>query len=123
MSYTEIFQSLRWIMSNKVYDEMLSDMLNAVRRGESPYGVMQMYTKIIPKDVVAILKVWETTASVPESIDNALSLYETEFKSIINNFSKVVEPILIIFVWGVVLWIALSIFGILGSILDSINNM
>ena len=123
MSYTEIFQSLRWIMSNKVYDEMLSDMLNAVRRGESPYEVMQMYTKIIPKDVVAILKVWETTASVPESIDNALSLYETEFKSIINNFSKVVEPILIIFVWGVVLWIALSIFGILGSILDSINNM
>jgi type II secretory pathway component PulF len=59
---------------------------------------MEKYTLILPKDAVAILIVGENTASIRESIDSALSLYEIEFDTKINSLSKLIEPILIVVV-------------------------
>jgi type II secretory pathway component PulF len=51
-----------------------------------------------------------------------LSLYEIEFDTKINSLSKLIEPILIVVVGWIVAWIALSVFGIIGAILDSIQR-
>ncbi len=122
LPFVDVFLALKRIMNNKIYDKMLDEVVSAIRKWESPFEVMENYSLIIPKDVVAILKVWEQTASIKESAENAVKLYEVEFNTKINNFSKLVEPILIVFVWWIVAWIALSIFGIIWTILDSINK-
>ena len=59
---------------------------------------MENYSLILPKDVVTILKVGEKTASIGESVDNALGLYEIEFNTKVNSLSKIIEPVLIVIV-------------------------
>jgi len=122
MSYVDVFRNLRQIIWNWVYDQMLIDAIEAIRKWESPFKVMENYSLIIPKDTVAILLVWEKTASITESVDSALSLYEIEFNTKINSLSKLLEPVLIVIVGWIVAWIALSVFGIIGSILDSLQQ-
>ena len=123
MPFVDVFISLKNIMWNRVYWEMLDEVISAIRKWDSPFTVMDFYPLILPKDVVTILKVWEKTASIWESVDNALALYEVEFNTKINSLSKLIEPILIVVVWWIVAWIALSIFWIIWAILDSVNSM
>ena len=123
MPFVDVFISLKNIMWNRVYWEMLDEVISAIRKWDSPFTVMDFYPLILPKDVVTILKVWEKTASIWESVDNALALYEVEFNTKINSLSKLIEPILIVVVWWIVAWIALSIFWIIWAILDSVNTM
>jgi type II secretory pathway component PulF len=48
-------------------------------------------------------------------------LYEEEFNKIVDNLSKVIEPILILFVWLIIWFVATSIFGVVVSVLNSLQ--
>jgi type IV pilus assembly protein PilC len=59
---------------------------------------MKKYTNILPSDVIVLLKVGEETANLQQAAKNAILLYEEEFNKIVDNLSKIVEPILIVIV-------------------------
>lgn len=122
MTYNEVFVSLKKITNNSVYQDMIDDMLVAVKKWLPVSSAMSQYKNIIPVDVVVLLKVWEETAAMWKSLDNAIWLYESEFKKMIDNLSKIIEPIMIIFVGWVVGFIAISVFGIIWTILDSLQQ-
>jgi len=117
----KVFLHLKWVMNNPYYKQMCEDILKNVNRWESFVSVLKNYTYLIPSDVVVLLKVWEETANLQESASNAISLYEEEFNKIIDNLSKVIEPILIVFIWGIVWFVAISIFSVLISVLNSLQ--
>ena len=72
--------------------------------------------------MVVLLRVGERTASIASALDNAIVLYESEFKKVIDNFSKVIEPLLILVIGWIVSIIAFAVFGLIGSILDSLQS-
>jgi type IV pilus assembly protein PilC len=74
----------------------------------------------LSRDVVALLKVGEETASFDKTLNNAIRMYEDEFDKVIDGVSKVIEPVLIIFMGLIVAVVALSVFGIIGTLLDSV---
>lgn len=121
MNFVEVFTSLRFIMDNRLYKEMCDEIVAAIRRWEPVVSVMQNYQIIIPSDVTVLLKVGEETASFGSSTERAIWFYEQEFNKMVNNFSKVVEPIMIVVVWVIIAFIALSVFGVIWSILDSMQ--
>ncbi len=118
---TKVFLHLKWVMNNPYYKDMCDDILENLNKWESFIPVLKNYTNIIPSDVVVLLKVWEETANLEDSASNAISLYEEEFNKIIDNLSKVIEPILIVFIWGIVWFVAISIFSVVTSVLNSLQ--
>lgn len=122
LSYLDVFQLLKQISANSIYQQMTDDIITYIRKWESIITVMKMYPEIIPANIIALLKAWEETASITKSIENWIWFYEQEFNKILNNLSKIIEPILIIFVGWVIWFIAISVFGIIWSVLDAMQT-
>lgn len=118
---TKVFLHLKWVVSNPYYKDMCDEILENLNKWESFIPVLRTYSEIIPSDVTVLLKVWEETASLEEAAKNAISLYEEEFNKIIDNLSKIIEPILILFIWTIVCFVAISIFSVVTSVLDSVQ--
>lgn len=123
LTYVDLFKLMIYVIWHSVYTEMFSQVLVELRKGWSFTQVMTDYDIIIPKDVLVLLRVWQETASLSWAIENAIWLYEEEFKKMMDNLSKIIEPIMIVFVWWIVALIALSVFGIVWSVMDSVQNL
>ena len=119
---TKVFLHLKWVMKNPFYKQMCDDILINLNKWESFIPIMKEYSTIVPSDVVVLLKVWEETANLEESAKNAIWLYEEEFNKIVDNLSKIIEPIMIVFIWLIVWFIAISIFSVLISVLNSLQT-
>jgi len=118
---TKVFFYLKWVMTNPYYIQMCDDIIENLNKWETFVPVMKKYNDIIPSDVVVLLKVGEETASLQEAAQNAIWLYEEEFNKIVDNLSKIIEPIMIVFVWWIIGFVAVSMFSVIGSILDSLH--
>lgn len=121
MPYVDVFRLLRDVVTHTTYKDMIDDVIIAVRKWEKMVDVLYEYPSIIPRDVVALLKVWEESAALGKSIDNAVRLYTQEFEKTLNNLSKIIEPILVIFVWIIVWFVSISVFSVIWSIMDSLQ--
>ena len=122
LNYKDIFKGLSGVMNNSIYQDMFEESLEEINKWWNFVEVFARYPQIIPPDIVVLLKVGEKTASIPKALDNAIVLYEGEFKKIIDNFSKVIEPVMILVIGGIVGLVAFAVFGIIGSILDSLQG-
>lgn len=121
MSYMSTFQLLKEIVNISAYQEMLEDMISQIRRGQPMYDIFLQHINIIPPNAALLVKVGEDTAKLPETLGNIIEIYEEDLNNLLNNLSKVIEPIMIIFVGGIVVLIAFSVFGIITTILSGVE--
>ncbi len=121
LSYDEVFRSLRSIMTNLEYQSMIDDILLDIDEWESITKSMDEYD-IIPNRVVSILRVGEKTAQVEESLWNVIDFYSQEFNKMLQGFGKILEPALVVFVWLIVWFVAMSVFGIIWQVLDWVSS-
>ena len=119
---TKVFLYLQSVMKNPDYKQMCDDILVNLNKWESFIPVMKEYIHILPSDVVVLLKVGEETANLQQAAKNAILLYEEEFNKIVDNLSKVIEPVLIVFVWAIIGFVAISIFSVVISVLNSLQT-
>ena len=49
-------------------------------------------------------------------------MYEEEFQKVLDGLSKVIEPVLIVFIGGIIAMVAMSVFGVIGSLLESVQT-
>jgi type IV pilus assembly protein PilC len=122
MNFLEVFEFLQTIMTNESYKVMISDVIDSINRWETIGWTLEHYTEFIPKNVVALLKVWEETASFESALSNAITMYEAEFNKVLDGLSKVIEPVLIVFIWWIVAMVALSVFWVIGTLLESVQT-
>lgn len=119
MNYVDVLQFMKTIMEVPQYQDMINDVLIGVKKWETMYQNMSFHTNIIPADSLLLLKVWETTANLPASLNNIVGLYQQDLEKWLNDLGKVIEPVLIIFVWFVIMLIVVSVFGMIGAVMDS----
>lgn len=118
MNYIQTFQLLRDILGIPAYTDMIDRVLLGLGKWETIYATLKNETELIPSDVSIMIKVGEETANVPNSLDNILKMYEEDLDTIITRSSKVIEPIMLIFVGWIVVVIALWIFGLILQIMQ-----
>ena len=121
MNYVDVLQFLKTIVLVPQYQDMIQDVLNGVKKWETMYQNMSFHTNIIPADSLLLLKVGETTANLPASLNNIVTLYQQDLEKGLNDLWKIIEPVLIIFVWFIILLIVVSVFGMIWSILDGVS--
>jgi len=121
LTITKVFIYLKSVIPNPEYQKMCDEILENLSKWESFIPVMKKYIHILPSDVVVLLKVWEETANLQQAAQNAIWLYEEEFNKIVDNLAKIIEPILIVFVWWIIGFVAMSIFSVVISVLDSLQ--
>lgn len=122
MNYVDSLTLLRDIMWSGPYTDMIQNTIQYVQRGEVMYKWFVEYPYLIPANATVLLKVWEETAQLPETIQNIVDTYEEDLLTSIGSVSKIIEPILIVFLGIVITLIALSVFGIITTILGGVQG-
>jgi type II secretory pathway component PulF len=68
-----------------------------------------------------LIKVGEKTATLWHTFDIIIGIYQEELDNYIANLSKLIEPIMLVFIGWIVIMIALWVFGVIMNIMDSVN--
>jgi len=118
MNYIETFQLLRDILNIPIYQSMIEHTLVWLQKWETIYDTIKHQNELIPSNVSALIKVWEETANLQNSLDNILTMHEEELNNNINRLAKVIEPIILIFIWVIVVVIALGVFWLILKIME-----
>ena len=119
MDYVDTFRLLRDILKIPLYQSMIERVLADISLGKSLYEPISQHTDIIPSNVAVLIKVWEETANVENAMQNVIDIYQEELDNSIKNFSKAIEPFILIFVWWIVLMIAIGVFSLIFAVMDS----
>lgn len=120
MNYIQTFQLLKDILWVPAYQEMLDNIISSLKEWKDIYSSIKHETTLIPSDVAIMIKVWEQTASLEQSLKNILTMYESELNVSINRLSKVIEPIMLIWIGWVVVVIAYAVFWIILQIMAGV---
>lgn len=119
MDYVDTFRLLRDILKIPLYQSMIERVLADITLGKSLYEPISEHPDIIPSNVSVLIKVWEETANVENAMQNVIDIYQEELDNSIKNFSKAIEPFILIFVWWIVLMIAIGVFSLIFAVMDS----
>ncbi len=94
---------------NEFMAERVLRLRDAVERGE-PLSRAAASVGMFPPLVLQMMSVGEETGEVSELLDEVAGFYEREVDYALKNLSSAIEPILIVFVGGMVLVLALGVF-------------
>lgn len=119
MDYVDTFRLLRDILKIPLYQNMIEKVLADITLGKSLYEPISEHPEIVPSNVAVLIKVWEETANLENAMQNVIDIYQEELDNSIKNFSKAIEPFILIFVWWIVLMIALGVFSLIFAVMDS----
>ncbi len=118
MSYLDTFKTLRDVLSIPPYQRMIEWVLSWLQRWEKIYDSLKNERFLIPSNVSVLIKVWEETANLENSVYNVLKMYQEELNVTINGLSKIIEPIMLVLIWLIVVVIASWVFGLILQIME-----
>jgi len=95
-------------IGNKVLGQAVAQTRDAVRRGERISDPLQR-TKVFPQMVPQMIAVGEETGQVGTMLDKLADYYERDLTILTDGFSKLIEPVMIIFLAVVVGFIVISV--------------
>lgn len=120
INYRTIFKMLKNVISHPIFTPIFDKTINGLDRGLSIYDCIKDDTTLLPSSVAALIKVGEQTATLPHTFDTVIAIYQEELDHYIANISKLIEPVMLIFVGGIVIMIALWVFWVIMNIMDSV---
>ena len=119
MDYVETFRLLRDVLRIPLYQSMIEQVLADLTLWKNLYEPISQHSDIIPSNVSVLIKVWEESANLENAMQNVIDIYQEELDNSIKNFSKAVEPFILVFVGGIVLVIALWVFNLIFAVMES----
>ena len=119
LDYVQTFRLLREILGIPAYQDMIEQVMAWLQIWKTIYASISTQTDLIYPSVATMIKVWEETANVENAMQNVIDIYQEELDNSIKNFSKAIEPFILIFVWWIVLMIALGVFSLIFAVMDS----
>ncbi len=118
LNYVETFQLLRDILGIPAYQSLIERILSGVQNGQTISESIPDDSPLIPSNVKVLIKVWEETASLNQAFYNVLSMYQKELDTLIGRLSKVIEPIMLVVIGTIVVFVAMGVFWLILQIMD-----
>jgi type IV pilus assembly protein PilC len=95
--------------TNIHYEEALRRIGNGVEKGTSLSESMVSYSKLFPKIVINIIAVGEKSGTLVNSFEYLSEFYTKEVNTQAKKLPMIIEPLLLVFIAGIVGFIALAI--------------
>jgi type II secretory pathway component PulF len=92
----QTFEIASQTMGNVVYEELLRNIGQSVRQGETLSQAMSKYPDYIPALVPQMVAVGEVTGQVEEIFTRISTLYARELDDTIGNMTELIQPVLMI---------------------------
>ena len=96
------------IARNYYYRKMWMDVSESVKQGEKIIKVLSA-SDLMPRNVVMMIGAGEEAGRLGEVLEDIADFYSRELKETIKTVTSLIEPIMIVFMGGVVGFIAISI--------------
>jgi len=119
MDYVETFRLLRDVLKIPLYQTMIENILADISLGKPLHEPIRKHPDIVPSNVAVLIKVGEETANLENAMKNIIDIYQEELDNSIKNFSKAIEPLILVVVGALVMLIALGVFGLIFQVMDS----
>ena len=97
------------IVSNVVLARAVEEMRESLREGKGLSGPMEA-SGMFPPLVVQMMAVGEETGNIDVMLNKVSDYYDMDVEYALRNLSTMIEPILLLFIGGMVLFLALGIF-------------
>lgn len=107
------------VVGNRVLRDALERVEQLIAEGQNVTAAFAA-TGMFPPLVVRMLRVGEHTGSLDQALHNVCYFYERDVRESISNLQAMLEPLLILLLGALMMWVALSV---LGPIYDVITKM
>jgi type IV pilus assembly protein PilC len=97
------------ITTNLVYKRKLEELAERTRMGEQLYEYMEKHENLFPGTTTRMIQVGEKTGNLDDNLMYLADFYKNEVDETVKNLSSVLEPILLVFMGGIVAFVAISI--------------
>ncbi len=121
LDYLQTFRLLRGVLDVPAYQEMIENTMAGLQIGKTIYSSLENQTHLIYPNVAVMIKVWEETARLEDAMQNIINMYQEELDTSISQFSKLLEPIILIVMWVVVALVASGIFGVVFAVMEDVG--
>lgn len=121
LDYVQTFRLLRGVLAIPAYQEMLEKVMAGLQVGKTIYDSLKEETSLIYPNVAVMIKVGEETAHLEEAMGNIIAMYQEELDNSITQFSKILEPVILIFMGVIVALVASGIFGVVFSVMENVG--
>ena len=106
---------------NAVIAKAYQDIHDAVKEGENMTPSMEA-SKQFPPMVVSMVDVGEETGSLPDMLTRVANTYDGEVDDAVNAMTSIIEPIMIVFLAGIVGTIVVAMFSPLMGLLTKLGG-
>ncbi len=106
---------------NEVVSRAVQTIHDAVKEGEGVAGPLSI-TNVFPQMVVSMVEVGEETGRLPEMLDKIAETYEEEVDQAVNALTSLIEPLLIVFLGGIVGTLVIAMFMPLIGLIDGMSG-
>ena len=107
---TQALKITRKIIGNSVYEDIIENVEEKVARGETRSSVLRKYPKEIPSFLIQMVSTGENTGRLENTLKNVVDFYQGDIERFVNNLTKIIEPVMIIFLGLMVGVLVISIF-------------
>lgn len=83
-------------VGNGVYKSIILEVAEGVKKGEQMSNLLQRYFKVIPPMFVQMVGIGEKTGRIDSALGNIVNFYQKEVDRSLENFMRLLEPIIII---------------------------
>lgn len=97
------------VVNNKLVSITIKDIETNIRGGKSLSELMEP-SHLFPPMVVQMVQIGEETGALDEMLEKVAQYYDQEVDHTIRNLNTLLEPVLLVFIFGIVLFLALSVF-------------
>lgn len=107
-------------IGNVVIEKELKDAANEVKNGKQlsePLSTSKLFPPIVPQ----MLAIGEETGQIDTILVKVADFYEEEVDAVIDSLSSIIEPVMIVFMGGMVGLIAYSVMGPIASLSQNIG--
>ena len=109
------------VIDNHYYQNAIRSMILSLEKGRTLAYVLEQNPTLFDGIFIKLISLGEKTGSLADVCDNVSDYYNDEVDETMKNIAVTLEPILIIIVGGLVLFVALSILGPIYKLTGSIR--
>lgn len=106
----EVLDLIRKVIGNKLFDHAITEAQQNLRKGEPISEALDRYPVLFPAIVTQMVAIGEETGEMESLMANLADFYETEVIEMSSRLSSLLEPLMILFLAGVVGMIILSVY-------------